>query len=133
VPREPRIGEPLPRADEAVIPRAKLFEYALNPDNPKGRHKAMVFKRALAIQQRDWKYLHDAILAVLPDHRVSSVRRPTRVDGMTTFGVIVPIRGLNGRTLPVLTAWMLLRGRPQLTSVRVAKGPSRPGRKRSTL
>jgi hypothetical protein len=133
VPREPRIGEPLPRADEAIIPRAKLADYALDPNNPKGGHKATVFKRTLAIEQDDWEYLRHAILAALPDHRVVSVRRAERPDGVTTFAVVVPICGLNGRTLPVLTAWKLVGGRPLLTSARVAKGRSRRSSKGSTL
>lgn len=121
MPGEPRIGEPLPRAQEAVIPKAKLADYALDPDNPKGRHKATVFRRALAIEQRHWEYLRDAILDALPSLPVTEIREAKGPEGRTTFRVVVPIRGLNGRTLPVLTAWKLVGGRPVLASTRVVK------------
>jgi hypothetical protein len=39
----------LPNGDRAVIPIAKLLGYCLNPNHPKGKHKARVFKSALGI------------------------------------------------------------------------------------
>ena len=125
MPGQPRIGEVLPGAEEAVIPRAKLVDYALDPDNPHGRHKATVFRRALAIEQRNWEYLRDSILDALLSCPVTEIRQAEGPEGKTTFSVVVPIRGLNGRTLPVLTAWKLVGGRPVLASARVVKRSSR--------
>jgi hypothetical protein len=104
----------LPRAREATIPTAKLVSYALAPSHERGQHKARVFASALGITATDWRYLHDQILAKLPN----AVVRSTRI---TPFGVayevIVMIDGLNGRTAPIVTTWMLAAdGPPRLTS-----------------
>ncbi|MHB1537120.1 MAG: DUF6883 domain-containing protein [Solirubrobacteraceae bacterium] len=42
-----RIGDPLPRAGEAIISVRKLRDYALNPDHPQGGPKARVFAAVL--------------------------------------------------------------------------------------
>ena len=104
----------LPRATEAIIPREKLTAYALDPEHLRGRHKARVFGSALGINQADWRYLRDAILAALPDAAVRSTR-------ITPFGVayevIVTVDGLNGASLPVVTTWIVEGGAsPRLTS-----------------
>ena len=52
----------LPQADRAHIDARKLRDYALNPDHPKGRHKARVFQSALGVGRDDWEYLRDQIL-----------------------------------------------------------------------
>jgi hypothetical protein len=86
----------LPRAREAVIPTDKLVSYALNPDHPRGRHKARVFRSALGIGSGDWRYLHDQLLAAV-------VGAPVRATRITPFGVlydvVVLIDGLNGRPI----------------------------------
>jgi hypothetical protein len=86
----------LQRAREATIPTAKLVSYALDRSHERGTHKARVFASALGITA-DWRYVHDQILAKLPN----AVVRSTRI---TPFGVayevIVMIDGLNGRTAP---------------------------------
>jgi hypothetical protein len=103
----------LQRAREATIPTAKLVSYALDRSHERGTHKARVFASALGITA-DWRYLHDQILAKLPN----AVVRSTRI---TPFGVayevIVMIDGLNGRTAPIVTTWMLAADAPpRLTS-----------------
>jgi hypothetical protein len=104
----------LPRAREATIPRDKLVRYALDPAHERGRHKARVFESALAITAADWRYLHDQILQALPE----AIVRATRI---TPFGVayevVVMIDGLNGKTAPVVTTWIIEGDRPpRLTS-----------------
>jgi hypothetical protein len=104
----------LPRATEATIPTAKLVGYALSTTHERGRHKARVFVSALGITASDWRYLHDQILAALPVGEVRSTR-------ITPFGVayevIVMIDGRNGRTVPVVTTWMVAPDAPpRLTS-----------------
>jgi hypothetical protein len=110
------VNEPvrLPRAHEAVIPTPKLVNYALDPTHERGQHKARVFASALGITTGDWRYLHDQILSAVPTAEV----RGTRI---TPFGVsyevVVVIDGLNGKTQPVVTTWMLASGAPpRLTS-----------------
>jgi len=104
----------LPGARDATIPTAKLVSYALSATHQRGRHKARVFASALGITASDWRYLHDQILAALPDGEVRSTH-------VTPFGiayeVIVMIDGLNGRTVQVVTTWIVASGAaPRLTS-----------------
>jgi hypothetical protein len=122
---EPRIGEPLPRADEAYIDPRKLVEYALDPRSGLGRDKAVVFERALGITMRDAHYLRDAVLEGLPDHPVSAVRPAVTSKNVTTWEVLVPVRGINGRTLPVVTGWRVDGERPELVTIRVRRKPRR--------
>jgi hypothetical protein len=119
----PSIGAPLPGADAARIDRAKLVGYALDPESPDGRHKAAVFRRALAIELGDWEYLRDRIVGELPRHPVTRVRAPRHERDAYTWEVLVPIRGLRERSerrLMVITAWQIVAGRPVLTTLRVA-------------
>jgi hypothetical protein len=125
-PDEPPLGHPLPRAREAYIDPRKLRDYSLDPENPGGRHKAVVFRSALGIAKGDWRYLHGAILEALAEHRVSSVRNAWAPRRLPTYGVVIPIAGLNGRTRLVITAWKMIGGRPELTSARVAKTRDQP-------
>jgi hypothetical protein len=73
-----------------------------------------VFASALGITASDWRYLHNQILARLPDGDVRSTH-------VTPFGIayemIVMIDGLNGRTAPVVTTWIVAtNAAPRLTS-----------------
>jgi hypothetical protein len=116
---EPIIARPLPRANEAVIDPAKLVRYALDPTSADGRHKAVVFKLAPGIEKDDWEYLRDRILEARPRHPVATVRHPERPEKPSTWTVPVPVLGLNGRVLVVLTVWKLTAGRPELVTTRV--------------
>lgn len=58
---------PLPNFQDAIIDIRKLTEYALNPENPRGRHKARVFKAALGITVDNSHELRDMIFACLPN------------------------------------------------------------------
>jgi len=86
----------LPRAGEATIPTGKLVSYALDPSHERGRHKSRVFASPLGITASDWRFLHDQILAKLPDGEERSTR-------ITPFGVayevIVMIDGLTDEPL----------------------------------
>jgi hypothetical protein len=121
---EPRIGEPLPRARDAYVDPRKLVEYALDPRSKKGRDKAVVFERALGISMRHALYLRDVVLAALPHHSVSDVRPATTSKNVTTWEVLLPVRGINGRTLPVVTGWRVDGDRPELVTIRVRRKPS---------
>jgi hypothetical protein len=110
------VSEPLrlPRATEAIVPTAKLVNYVLSMEHPRGCHKARVFASALGIRARDWEYLRDQLLAGILD-------APVRGTRITPFGVAyevaVDVDGLNGATHPVVTAWIVERGKaPRLTS-----------------
>lgn len=102
---EPR----LPRGREAIIPTAKLVEYALDQEHPRGRHKARVFASALGIEQGDWRYLQAQVLEAVVDAPI----RGTRITPFgVTYDVVVPVDGLNGATHPVATIWLVESDRP---------------------
>ncbi len=106
-----------------MIDADKLVAYALDPENPVGKHKAAVFGRALGIERDDWSYLHDAIMEGLPHCPVSDQRAPMREDERFTWEVLVPIQGLGqqrNRTLLVITGWEMVEGVPRLVTTRVA-------------
>jgi uncharacterized protein DUF6883 len=99
----------LARAHEAIIPPEKLAGYALNPRHPLGRHKARVFSAALAIEQKDWRYLLEQLSEGVVEAPVTGTR-------MTPVGVlyevVVHVDGLNGATMPVATIWIVERDLP---------------------
>jgi hypothetical protein len=55
----------LPNAENAVVDIAKLRDYCLNPDHPKGKHKARVFQEKLGIVKEDAEQLRQAILEAI--------------------------------------------------------------------
>jgi len=55
----------LPNAHLAVVDDAKLVEYCLNPQHPRGRHKARVFRSRLGIGPNEFQILRDALLAAV--------------------------------------------------------------------
>jgi hypothetical protein len=99
----------LPRADEAVIPTDKLVGYALNPEHPRGRHKARVFAAALGIRQTDSRYLREQLL----DGVVGAPVRATRITPFSVlYEVVVSVDGLNGARSPVATIWLVAGDHP---------------------
>ena len=52
----------LPNAENAFIDITKLRDYSLNPDHPKGKHKARVFLEKLGIGRNDAERLRQEIL-----------------------------------------------------------------------
>ncbi|WP_339816799.1 phage minor capsid protein [Paenibacillus sp. FSL R7-0216] len=98
------------------IPDAKLTQYALDPNHPKGKDKARVFQSALGYNQSNYK---DLIKNV--DRNLGSA--PAYFRGSTPYGdkyeVILPLQGPNGKTANVLTAWMMKDGKARLTSIYV--------------
>ncbi len=67
----------LPSLDNAYIDIRKLTEYALNPDDPRGQHKARVFEAALGITKVNAETLRKAIL--------ESIRNAEAVRGEKDF------------------------------------------------
>lgn len=52
----------LPNAENAVVDIIKVKDYCLNPEHPKGKHKARVFFAALGIDENDAEQLRKIIL-----------------------------------------------------------------------
>ena len=55
----------LPNAHRAHIPLAKLADYSLSPSNPKGKHKARVFRSALGLVEADAEWLRAQVAAAV--------------------------------------------------------------------
>jgi hypothetical protein len=100
-------GKALPHYQNAVLAREKLEKYLLDPTNPVGKHKAIVFKRVLGFVQSDWDLLAKAILDELAYHEAVLGRRNHYGQ---RYNVTMPITGPNGRTADVLTAWIVDTG-----------------------
>jgi hypothetical protein len=108
----------LPNAEHAVVDIAKLRDYCLNPEHPKGKHKARVFLSKLGITQNDAEELRRAILqgVILAE----AEEQPPNSFGRR-FVVDLPFSRGEGVMLHVAlvrTAWIIREGEdfPRLTT-----------------
>jgi hypothetical protein len=107
----------LQNARSAVIERAKLTRYCLDPDHEDGRHKARVFKAALGFDQANADDLISAIRSGIMTHEAEYL-------GETAHGFLwrvdLPIAGPRG-TAAVRTGWIYEKGKdvPRLTTAYV--------------
>lgn len=106
----------LPKYQEAIIPKEKFTEYALNPE--KDANKAKAFKAALGYTKDNAEELMEQIYNKLPDYEATE--RGDKGWGMT-YQVIMDITGPNGKTAQVLTAWIKDKdtGKVRMTTVHV--------------
>lgn len=89
-----------------VDPR-KLTNYALDPESPWGRHKAVVFKEALGFTQQNYADLlaqieQQALATEAVLHSEDEFGRRYRVD--------LSVQGTEGRQGGVCTGWLVPRG-----------------------
>jgi hypothetical protein len=94
----------LPNYQNAVLPREKLEKYVLDPTNPVGKNKAVVFKSVLAFDPSNWDVLAKIIIDQLPYYEALLGRKDNYGQ---RYNVTMPITGPNGRTADVLTAWII--------------------------
>ena len=52
----------LPGGDRAIVDIAKLRDYRLNPNHPRGRHKARLFASVLNLSQEDAGFLREHLV-----------------------------------------------------------------------
>jgi hypothetical protein len=92
-----------------VVPKEKLYDYALNPDHPQGKYKARVFKSMLGIEREHADVLAEIIIATLP-------RAVARQNSANEFGeswvTYHDVVGLNGNTAILTVPWILLKWDP---------------------
>jgi hypothetical protein len=79
----------------------KLYRYLLNPENARGADKAAWFKGALGFTRENIGDLAKQIVFD-PNKAVQTAVTPYGVK----YNQIINIVGANGRTIPVLTAWI---------------------------
>lgn len=105
----------LPNQEQRWIPDAKIRDYLLNTDTPKGQSRHKFFVR-FGFTRADWTVLKTALM----EHAVTARIEGARSDQWgTTWRATGPIVTPDGRN-PVITAFWIVRTddpRPQLTSV----------------
>jgi len=86
------------------VSREKLYDYALNPEHPIGRHKARVFRSVLGIERSHADVLAEVIKQSL--ERAYAERREVTQYGelWVTHHAIV---GLNGNSAIVTVGWVI--------------------------
>ena len=106
----------LPKYKDAVIPKSKFTQYALNPY--KDPNKARAFEKALGYTMDNADELIKQINEKLSEYK--AVEKGDRGWGMT-YEVVMDITGPNGKTAKVLTAWIddKNNGEMRLTTVHV--------------
>jgi hypothetical protein len=99
-------GMKLPNADMAVIERAKIVDYLLNPNHPYGASKARFFA-GFGFQVEEWPQLAQALRRHGQTHEVTRARE-------TGFGPRYEVEGEliapDGRLPQVRSIWQHDRG-----------------------
>ncbi len=106
----------LPNLEDAVIPAAKLRDYALNMDHADGRHKATVFKEVLGIEGRHADVLAELLRLTLPSAPAEQGEAGQYGDYWTTYHRII---GLSVQPAIVTVGWIFRKEQgqaPQLIS-----------------
>jgi hypothetical protein len=104
----------LPGGDSAVVDPEKLIGCCLNPDHPRGKHKARVFATSLGFTAQNSEELRFALLAAA----ASGDAQQASTDRFGTRYVIDShVQGPRGTGI-VRSMWILLHGEdaPRLTS-----------------
>ena len=104
----------LPGAENAIIDIEKLREYCLNPNHPRGKHKAHVFEKALGYTQDDAEELRTRIKDLLP-------MSPCEIGKKDQYGQRYKVEiTIHRKSLEaiVLTAWIIKNAdeAPRLTT-----------------
>ena len=104
----------LPNPERAIVDIQKLPDYCLNPEHPRGCHKARVFAASLGWTMDKATDLRQALLSAAADN----VASPTREDEYGQRYVLDFVaNGLVGQAI-VRSSWIVRQGEdfPRLTS-----------------
>ena len=104
----------LPGGDNAIVDIVKLRDYCLDPQRPRGRHKARVFAATLGLAQTDAEFLREALRRAAREGDALVGESDEYGD---RFTVDFELNRRNRRAV-VRSAWIVLRGEtaPRLTS-----------------
>jgi hypothetical protein len=104
----------LPNATAAVVEIEKLRDYCLDPDHPRGKHKARVLRAALGITQEDSESLR---LKILDGVGSGHCEQGECDDYGTRFSVELNVE-MNGMHAIICTGWIVRTGEdfPRLTT-----------------
>src|SRR6266852_8636513 len=96
----------LPNPERAYVDLRKLRDYCLNPEHPRGRHKARLFAEALGFSEYDAEDLQQALLEAACANEAVLV-------GADDFGkrytVDLRVEGRTGTAI-VRSLWIVKRG-----------------------
>ena len=96
----------LPNSQNAIIELAKLRDYCLSADHPRGRHKARVFREALGLSVDDAEWLRQELLEGIKNH-------PAEKQEIDSFGsrwrVDLPLTRQR-KSVVVRTGWIIKTG-----------------------
>ena len=104
----------LPHGDEAIVEQDKLTGYCLDPDHPRGKHKARVFATVLGFTVENADRLRDALRTAAATEEAT----PSQSDRFGARYIIdFPVTGPNG-TATLRNTWIIRQGEavPRLTS-----------------
>jgi hypothetical protein len=93
----------MPNGDRAVVDLVKLTDYCLNPDHPRGKHKARVFLAACGFTSENAESMRDQLLDAAAHSEARPV--PPSVHGQRYVLECVLV-GPAGQAL-VRTAWII--------------------------
>ena len=101
-------------AERAIVDIEKLRGYCLNPNHPRGRHKARIFQSALGLTTDDADELRDALLAAARTYDVALAEK----DEYGQRFVLDFIMSKHDKQATVRSSWIVRRGEdsPRLTS-----------------
>jgi hypothetical protein len=96
----------LPNSERAIIDIRKIEDYCLDPQHPRGRHKARLFRELLGVTRHDAAWLRDVLLAGAQHAEAGEI-------AVDVFGrrwrVDVPI-SRQDRSVVVRTVWIVRTG-----------------------
>jgi len=96
----------LPHSDRVIIDLRKIEDYCLNPEHPRGRHKARLFLEALGIRRTDAPWLREVLLGAVRDSDAIELAR----DAFGSRWRIDVAVARQGKRVVVRTVWILRTG-----------------------
>jgi hypothetical protein len=107
----------LPNAESAFVDMQKLTDYLLDPDHPRGKHKARVFAAACGITANDADFLRQVLLTAA--QQGDAALRRVDIYGQR-FVIEWEITGVGGQ-VKLVTAWIIRHGEdfPRFVSANV--------------
>ena len=118
--KERKYVDQLPNADKAIIDPKKLISYSLDYDNNKGKDKALLFEKVLGFTKSNANLLIKQI-----QENVSNYKAEIRESDQhgQRYAVLMPITGVNGKTVTVHTGWIIDSGKtiPRLVTAYIER------------
>ncbi len=96
----------LPNAEHAYVAPAKILDYLLSMESPRGKSKARFFTQ-FGFSADRWQQLANALRIHGVSHEVTSV---TQTQHGTRFTVDGELQTLDGRNPHIRTAWIIRNG-----------------------